>query len=76
MAGNISLRSQVEKLIGPQDVIQLRAWLSDWYDYVFAVGYIHPPFTLDEATTDRLEGYFKAGLTPAEGAILFFGIVH
>ncbi|WP_233859941.1 hypothetical protein [Paraburkholderia sp. HD33-4] len=23
-----------------------------------------------------LEGYFKAGLTPAEGAILFSGVVH
>ncbi|RZF23676.1 hypothetical protein EVC45_43015 [Paraburkholderia sp. UYCP14C] len=60
----------------PQDAIELRAWLSDWYDHAFNVGYIHPPFTLDEATADRLEGYFKAGLTPAEGAMAFFGSVH
>jgi len=60
----------------PQDVIELRAWLSDWYDHAFAVGYVYPPFTLDEAAADRLEGYFKAGLTPAEGATLFFGVVH
>jgi hypothetical protein len=31
---------------------------------------------LDEATADRLEGFFKAGLTPAEGAMAFFGSVH
>ncbi|MGF6293158.1 hypothetical protein [Paraburkholderia youngii] len=36
-------------------MIQLRAWLSDWYDQAFAAGYIHPPFTLDEVTADRLE---------------------
>jgi hypothetical protein len=60
----------------PLEVLELRAWLSDWYDHSFAVGYIRPPFTLDEATADRLEGYFQAGLTPAEGALLFFGVVH
>ncbi|WP_438268802.1 hypothetical protein [Paraburkholderia atlantica] len=47
----------------PKEMIQLRAWLSDWYDQAFAAGYIHPPFILDEVTADRLEGYFKAGLT-------------
>jgi hypothetical protein len=36
----------------PQDVIELRAWLRDWYDHAFAVGYIYPPFMLDEATAD------------------------
>ncbi|MGF6482668.1 hypothetical protein [Paraburkholderia sp. JPY419] len=60
----------------PKEVSQLHAWLSDWYDHAFAAGYIHPPFTLDEVTADRLEGYFTAALTPAEGAILFFGVVH
>jgi hypothetical protein len=60
----------------PQDVIELRAWLSDWYDHAFAVGYIYPPPMLDEATADRLEGFFKAGLTPARRREAFFGSVH
>ena len=60
----------------PLYVIELRAWLSDWYDHAFKVGFVRPPFTLDEAIADRLEGYFKAGLTPAEGAIAFFGTMH
>ncbi|MEM5338417.1 hypothetical protein [Paraburkholderia azotifigens] len=60
----------------PQYVIDLRTWISDWYDHAFKVGLVRPPFTLDDATADRLEGYFKAGLTPVEGAIAFFGTVH
>jgi hypothetical protein len=60
----------------PQYVIDLRAWISDWYDHAFKVGLVRPPFTLDEAIVERLEGYFRAGLTPAEGAIAFFGVVH
>ena len=60
----------------PLYVIDLRAWISDWYDHAFKVGLVQPPFTLDESTADRLEGYFKAGLTPAEGVIAFFGVVH
>nr|WP_027194264.1 hypothetical protein [Paraburkholderia sprentiae]APA89644.1 hypothetical protein BJG93_29610 [Paraburkholderia sprentiae WSM5005] len=60
----------------PQYVIELRAWISDWYDHAFKVGYVYPPFALDAAIADRLEGYFQAGLTPAEGAIAFFGLVH
>jgi hypothetical protein len=60
----------------PPYVIELRAWISDWYDHAFKVGFVRPPFALDEAIADRLEGYFKAGLTPAEGAIAFFGTMH
>jgi hypothetical protein len=26
----------------PQYVIDLRAWLSDWYEHAFKVGYAHP----------------------------------
>ncbi|MBN3759611.1 hypothetical protein [Burkholderia sp. Ac-20365] len=60
----------------PLYVIDLRAWISDWYDHAYAVGLVRPPFTLNESTAGRLEGYFRAGLTPAEGAIAFFGVVH
>jgi len=39
----------------PQYVIDLRAWISDWYDHAFKVGLVRPPFTLDEASVERLE---------------------
>jgi hypothetical protein len=55
---------------------ELRAWMSAWYDHAFAVGFIRPPFVLDHPTAVRLEGYFNAGLTPAEGASVMFGVVH
>jgi hypothetical protein len=55
---------------------EFRAWLSAWYDHAFKIGLIRPPFTLDNATALRLEGYFNVGLTPAEGASVIFGVVH
>jgi hypothetical protein len=60
----------------PQYMLQLHTWLSDWYDHAYRVGYVHPPFKLDETVAERLEGYFNAGLTPAEGAVAFFGVMH
>ncbi|SAL86241.1 hypothetical protein AWB74_07621 [Caballeronia arvi] len=60
----------------PPYVNDLRAWLDEWYDHACRFGMVQPPFTLDETIADRLEGYFQAGLTPAEGAIAFFGTVH
>jgi hypothetical protein len=60
----------------PADVLELRAWLIAWYDHAYKVGYVHPPFRLDDATADRLEGYFQAGLTPVEGATAFFSTLH
>ncbi|CAB3806351.1 hypothetical protein LMG28614_06376 [Paraburkholderia ultramafica] len=60
----------------PQHIIDLRAWISDWYDHAVAAGFVRPPFMLDDATAERLEGYFMVGLTPAEGAAAFFGSVH
>lgn len=56
--------------------VELHTWLSDWYDHAYRVGYVHPPFTLDDAIAERLEGYFRAGLTPEEGAVAFFGVMH
>jgi hypothetical protein len=60
----------------PQYVTDLRAWISDWYDHAFKVGLVRPPFRLSEAIADRLEGYYRAGLTPAEAATAIFGTVH
>jgi hypothetical protein len=59
-----------------KNVTELRTWLSDWYDHAYSVGYVYPPFELDQAIADRLEGYFKAGLTPVEGAVAFFRKMH
>jgi hypothetical protein len=39
-------------------------------------GFIQPPYLLDESRAERLAGYFNVGLTPAEGALAFFGTVH
>ncbi|RDK01000.1 hypothetical protein [Paraburkholderia lacunae] len=59
-----------------QNDLELRAWMLAWYDHAVSVGFVRPPFTLSDATAERLEGYFKVGLTPVEGAEAFFGIVH
>jgi hypothetical protein len=60
----------------PQAVVELRAWMSQWYDHAVAVGFVRPPFVLDDSKAERLEGYFAVGLTPAEGAQAFFGTTH
>jgi hypothetical protein len=39
-------------------------------------GFIQPPYLPDECKAERLAGYFNVGLTPAEGALVFFGAVH
>ena len=60
----------------PQYVLDLRAWITAWYEHAVLAGFIRPPFTLDEAVASRLEGYFKVGLTPVEGAVVIFGRTH
>jgi hypothetical protein len=59
-----------------QNEQELRTWMLAWYDHAVSVGFVRPPFTLSDATAERLEGYFKVGLTPVEGAEAFFGVVH
>ncbi|KAE8760487.1 MULTISPECIES: hypothetical protein [Paraburkholderia] len=58
------------------DEAGLRAWMLAWYDHAVSVGFLHPPFTLNDGMAERLEGYFRVGLTPAEGAEAFFGVAH
>ncbi|WP_434115223.1 hypothetical protein [Paraburkholderia caffeinilytica] len=55
---------------------ELRAWMSGWYDHAVTLGFIRPPFILDDATALRLEGYFNVGLTPADAVSAIFGVVH
>ncbi|MFL9982411.1 hypothetical protein [Paraburkholderia sediminicola] len=59
-----------------QDEAGLHAWMLAWYDHAVSVGFLHPPFILNDVTAERLEGYFRVGLTPAEGAEAFFGVAH
>ncbi|MFM0607733.1 hypothetical protein PQR05_24710 [Paraburkholderia sediminicola] len=55
---------------------ELRAWMSGWYDHAVSLGFIRPPFILDDATALRLEGYFNVGLAPADAVSAIFGVVH
>ena len=59
-----------------QDDSGLRAWMLAWYDLAVSAGFVRPPFLLNDVTAERLEGYFRVGLTPAEGAEAFFGTAH
>ncbi|HTI18562.1 MAG TPA: hypothetical protein VL598_12925 [Trinickia sp.] len=54
----------------------LRQWLTAWYHFALSDGHIEPDYELDNATAERLEGYFRVGLTPGEGATATFGKVH
>jgi hypothetical protein len=54
----------------------LHAWMLAWYDHAVSAGFVRPPFLLNDVTAERLEGYFRVGLTPAEGAEAFFGTAH
>jgi hypothetical protein len=60
----------------PLDVAELRTWVTAWYEHALSVGFILPAFVLDEATAERLETYFRFGLTPSEGARAMFGTLH
>lgn len=60
----------------PQHLTDLHAWINAWYDHAVMAGFIRPPFHLDETIADRLEGYFRVGLTPIEGADAVFGVMH
>jgi hypothetical protein len=60
----------------PLDVVGLRAWISMWYEHALSVGFIRPPYVLDEATSGRLESYYWLGLTPSESAGVMFGTLH
>ncbi|PMS37991.1 hypothetical protein B0G57_101328 [Trinickia symbiotica] len=54
----------------------LRQWIMTWYHFAVSEGYVEPEYELDNATAERLEGYFQVGLTPGEGADVIFGQLH
>jgi hypothetical protein len=45
---------------------KLEAWACSWYDEAVEAEFINASYHPDTATLDRLRGYFKAGLSPAE----------
>jgi hypothetical protein len=55
---------------------ELDAWTCAWYDAVIAENFARPPFHPDAVTITRLQGYFHAGLSPAEAAEACFGVRH
>jgi hypothetical protein len=60
----------------PLDIAELRSWITAWYEHALSVGFIRPAYVLDEATAERLESYYRFGLTPSEGAGVMFGTLH
>lgn len=60
----------------PPEERKLRQWITAWYQSAVRSGYVEPPYELDHAMAERLEGFFRVGLTPAEGASVVFGTLH
>jgi hypothetical protein len=52
---------------------ELETWACAWYDKAVEREFISASYHPDTATLDRLRGYFKAGLSPAEAAHACFG---
>jgi hypothetical protein len=55
---------------------ELDAWACAWYDVVIAENFARLPYHPDALTIRRLQGYFHAGLSPAEAAEACFGGKH
>ena len=60
----------------PEQELQLRQWMLDWYDRALTEGHIYSTYELDTQTAERLEAYFKVGLTPGDGVDALFGTLH
>ncbi|WP_242538893.1 hypothetical protein [Trinickia acidisoli] len=60
----------------PGEEFELHQWLADWHHYALTDGHIHSTYELDDETVERLESYFKLGLTPREGVGVLFGTLH
>jgi len=54
----------------------LDTWTCAWYDAAVARDFIRSSYHPDAATVKRLQGYFHAGLLPAEAAEACFGRKH
>ena len=56
--------------------LELRHWMAAWFDRAVTDGHIHVTYEPDAETVERLEAYFKVGLTPGEGVGVLFGMLH
>lgn len=55
---------------------ELEVWTCAWYDEAVAANFVCPPYHPDATIIKRLQGYFHAGLAPAEAAMACFGRNH
>ncbi|WP_073431614.1 hypothetical protein [Paraburkholderia terricola] len=55
---------------------ELEVWTCAWYDEAVAANFVRPPYHPDATIIKRLQGYFHAGLAPAEAAVACFGRNH
>ena len=55
---------------------KLREWTLAAYSEMVAAGYITPPWSPTDEIAEKLEGYFKAKMTPAEAATAAFATYH
>ncbi len=56
--------------------LDLYTWTMAWYCKAVDLGFFAPPFELNDFEAWRLNGYFDAGLTPAEAVQALFGCKH
>ncbi|RZF23819.1 hypothetical protein EVC45_42140 [Paraburkholderia sp. UYCP14C] len=55
---------------------ELELWTCAWYEEAIAANHVRPPYHPDATIIERIRGYFRAGLSPAEAADACFGMVH
>ncbi|SFT85259.1 hypothetical protein [Paraburkholderia aspalathi] len=55
---------------------ELEIWTCAWYDEAVAANFVRPPYYPDAMIIKRLQGYFHAGLAPADAAMACFGRNH
>ncbi len=73
---NISILDPDALGVIPAEELALRQWVADWYDRALTDGHIQLTYELDEPMAERLEAYFKVGLTPDDGVDALFGTLH
>lgn len=68
LAGKSPARIQAMTDLTQREADILREWTGMAYDSAVAQGWVTPPWRPSEAMYEQLAGYFRAGLTPQEGA--------
>lgn len=63
-------------LLTAEHLRELELWTCAWYDEAVVANFVRPPYQPDKETISRLQGYYRAGLSPAEAAQVCFGRKH